>query len=306
MKRESVTLYSNYDQLKLHATITIPDIELKGVIHVMHGLMENKELYTELSTVLASYGYVVMICDQRGHGQSFDDERPYGYFADKDGWIVNLKDNNRFAKYIRERYRNLPYFIIGCGVGSLIARSYLKRYEHEISGMVLVNSLPYTMNLNIVSKMLELVNINKDKQSASFYIHQFYNLAKRKCKSKDHLVWLSQDEQVIDLYQQTNTCGQSFTIGLLKDLMFGYKDVYINDDWHPLKKQLPVLFLFGNDDVCVEYPKGVESSILSLYNCGYENIDSYDYPRRHLLFLGQEKEFVYSDLILWLNEKVKK
>ena len=112
MKREIVALYSYVDQLKLYATITIPDNECKGVVHIMHGFMECKELYTELATVLASYGYVVMIPDQRGHGQSFDDKHPLGYFASKDGWIVNLKDNNRFARYIRERYRNLPYFIL--------------------------------------------------------------------------------------------------------------------------------------------------------------------------------------------------
>ena len=306
MKREIVALYSYVDQLKLYATITIPDNELKGVVHIMHGFMECKELYTELSTVLASYGYVVMIPDQRGHGLSFDDEHPLGYFSNKDGWIVNLKDNNRFARYIRERYRNLPYFILGCGVGSLIARSYLKRYEYEIQGMVLVNSLPYSMNVSLTNKLLELSNSSKDLHPAHFYLNQFYSLMNRKFKTNDNVSWLSNDESAIEIYQQLDGCGYIPTNGLLKDLMFGFMDVYKNDDWHPLKQQLPVLFYVGNEDPCVEFPKGVESSILSLYNCGYTNIDSMDYARRHLLFLGQDKEFVYSDLILWLNQKVKK
>ena len=308
MKRETIALNSLHDNLKLYASVTIPDNELKGVVHIMHGLMECKELYNELATILASYGYVVMICDQRGHGQSFDDDHPLGYFDDKDGWIVNLKDNNRFARYIRERYRNLPYFILGCGVGSLIARAYLKRYEYEISGIILANSLPYTPMIKIVKGMLEhSVHGNYRKTPARFYMQQFYGDMKRRFKTKNEYSWLSNDQEVIDFYKQLETCGHIPTNGLLQDVIFGYYDVYVNKDWHPVKKQLPTLFLAGNQDPCIDYPKGVVYAINKMKEAGYQNVEYFDYPnRRHLLFLGLDKEFVYSDVILWLNQKIKK
>lgn len=308
MKRETIALNSLHDNLKLYASVTIPDLELKGVVHIMHGLMECKELYNELAAVLASYGYVVMVCDQRGHGQSYDDEHPLGYFDEKDGWILNLKDNNRFARFIRERYRNLPYFILGCGVGSLIARAYLKRYEYEISGVILSNSLPYTPLVTIAKGMLgRSINEKNSKSPANFYVHQFYNDVKRKLKTKNDCVWLSNDEEVIAYYNQLPTCGHIPTHRLLQDVLFGYQDVYVNKDWHPVKKQLPILFLAGNQDPCIDYPKGIVYSINKMKESGYQNIEYFDYPnRRHLLFLGLDKEFVYSDFILWLNQKVKK
>jgi len=308
MKRETIALNSLHDNLKLYASVTIPDTEPKGVVHIMHGLMECKELYNEIAAVLASYGYVVMVCDQRGHGQSYDDEHPLGYFDEKDGWILNLKDNNRFARFIRERYRNLPYFILGCGVGSLIARAYLKRYEYELSGVILSNSLPYTPIIKIVNGMLEhSIHGNYRKAPAKFYMQQFYADMKRKFKTKDDNSWLSSDQEVIDFYNQLETCGHLPTNGLLHDVIFGYYDVYINKDWHPIKKQLPILFLAGNQDPCIDYPKGVVYAINKMKDAGYQNIEYFDYPnRRHLLFLGLDKEFVYSDVILWLNQKVKK
>ena len=112
---------------------------------------------------------------------------------------------------------------------------------------------------------------------------------------------------MIAYYNQLPTCGHIPTHRLLQDVLFGYQDVYVNKDWHPVKKQLPILFLAGNQDPCIDYPKGIVYSINKMKESGYQNIEYFDYPnRRHLLFLGLDKEFVYSDVILWLNQKVKK
>lgn len=305
MKREIVALHSLHDGLRLYATITIPDIEPKGIVHIIHGLMECRDLYTELSTILASYGYVVMAVDQRGHGQSTDEEHPLGYFADQNGWIINLKDNNRFAKYIRERYRHLPYFMLGHGVGSLIARAYVKRYEYELDGLLLSNSLPYTMSVQVTKALLDkTVNDKNRKDPANKLLQSFYSNNCRKLKEKDTNAWLSSDIEALDLYREHPFCGNTITKGLLQDVVFGYQDVYVNQDWHPLKKQIPILFLAGKEDVCIDFPKGIDQAIKHFQQIGYENVECYSYEnRRHLLFLGLDKEFVYSDMLMWLNQK---
>ncbi|MDD6467130.1 MAG: alpha/beta hydrolase [Erysipelotrichaceae bacterium] len=307
MKRETIAIKSYYDGLKVQATLTIPDIEHKGIVFIIYDCMENRSMYDQISTVLASYGYVVIIPDQRGHGLAIDEEHPYGYFADKNGWIVNLKDNSRFAQWIRKQYRHLPFFLFGHGMGSLIARSYLKRYEYEIDGLLLSGSCSYAKFLIIAEKMLFLEQKKKDgKQPSKWFYQTYYQSFNHKLKEKDEFAWMSQDVEVIDQFRLDPTCGHPLTIQGALDYCFGMKDVYINQDWHVLKRQLPVLFLVGKEDVIADYPKGIEFAMKKMQQIGYQKLQLYTYDqKRHILVQGTDAEFVYSDVIMWLNQRVE-
>lgn len=307
MKRETIAITSYYDGLKIQATLTIPDIEHKGIVFILYDNMENRTMYDQFSTVLASYGYVVLIPDQRGQGIAVMEQHPHGYFADKNGWIVNLKDNSRFAQWIRKRYRHLPFFLFGHGMGSLIARSYLKRYEYEVDGVLLSGSPAYPKTLLLAEKMLQLELKTRAMNEPSKWFHQtYYGLLNQKLKEKSEFGWMSTDVEVLDQIKMDANSGHPLTIQGALDYLFGMKDVYINQDWHVLKRNLPVLFLVGKEDVLADYPKGIDYAIKKMHHAGYQNIQLYTYDhRRHILIQGTDAEFVYSDVIMWLNQRVE-
>ena len=124
INKQKRRIKSIHDDLVLEANLYIPE-KPKAIVQIIHGMSEHKERYEKVASVLASYGYVVIAVDNRGHGASISEQIPLGYFADSNGWMVNLQDIHEFTLRILEEYRNLPFFVLGHSMGSLIGHSFL-------------------------------------------------------------------------------------------------------------------------------------------------------------------------------------
>ncbi len=62
-------------------------------------------------------------------------------------------------------------------------------------------------------------------------------------------------------------------------------DVYSKKDWHLNNKDLPILFIAGQDDMVIQGEKQFLKSINFLKNVGYKNITYKLYPHlKHAIF----------------------
>ena len=307
MKTENIKLVSEYDGLTLTAVVSTPNYNPIGIVQIIHGMMESRFKYHDAIEMLVESGYVVIIADLRGHGNAVDLNHPYGYFAYQDGWLNNLKEMHLFAQIVRERYRNLPFFILGHSMGALIARSYIKRYEDEVSGVILSGSPAHTIGTGALNQYLELMIKREGPTHPSNFFHQTYFGGLDKKFNEGSYSWISHDEDVVADYRDDPLCGFVFTHSGVKDLMFGIRDVYVNNDWRVLKPYLPILFIVGSDDACANYPKGINHGIKKLQKHGYKNISVNLYSeRRHVLLSGEGFERPVNDVIDWLNSVVQK
>ena len=305
MKREIISIKSAYGDLVIKATVTVPDNPPIGIIHIMPDLLESRFRYDDFAAVLASYDYVAYTVDYRGTGQSVDENHPLGHFDDEKGWINNLKDLNTFCQWFREKYRRLPYYIFAQGTGTLIARSYLKRYEYEINGMILSGVPAYKPEFAMIKSLLPAV-IKKEgpRKPNNSFMNWYYGGLDRKTKDRSDVnTWYSDDPAAVRQFNEDPLCGNTFTNAMTADLMFAFKDVYVNRDWHALKKSLPILFMTGKEDVMANYPKGIKNAQDILIKAGYTNLDQivYQNKRSNPLF-GNANEEVYRDVLLWYNK----
>ena len=71
-----------------------------------------------------------------GHGASVSKMDDLGFFAAKDGWRVLIQDTEALTDLMQERYPELPYFILGHSMGSLISRLYLTEYGEKLRGAI--------------------------------------------------------------------------------------------------------------------------------------------------------------------------
>ena len=99
--QETRKLISKVDGLELSVLVVRPeeDIPVRGVLQLVHGMVEYKERYLPLMEYLAHRGYACVIHDHRGHGKSMREERDKGFFygAGADGLIHDTVLVNRFA-----------------------------------------------------------------------------------------------------------------------------------------------------------------------------------------------------------------
>lgn len=105
----------------------------RGALMVLHGLADHSGRYEEFGRAMARYGIATYALDLRGHGLS---EGRRGYVA---RFEVFLQDTDRFRREVQGLIDpSCPIFLLGHGMGGLIALRYLEQYESHVRGAVLV------------------------------------------------------------------------------------------------------------------------------------------------------------------------
>lgn len=106
---ENIKIRSNFDGLMLGALYIAPK-NPKGIIQIVHGMAEHKERYIPFMEFLADNGFVVIINDHRGHGESVKESKDLGYFYTDDIKAI-VGDMYQVTNYIKDKFSDLPFYI---------------------------------------------------------------------------------------------------------------------------------------------------------------------------------------------------
>ncbi len=304
VSKEKIMLSSQSDDLQLYADLYTCE-QPKAVVQIIHGMSEHKGRYEQLASVLATFGCIVIVADNRGHGESINEKIPFGYFADKDGWLINLQDIHGFSLLIRERYRHLPFFILCHSMGSLIGHSYLKRYEDVLDGVIYSGMPAYNKATNSGKFLASILSGGNGAKKVSKILEKAFDFNKYLKNPRTPFDWLSYNQDNVDEFIADPLCGFPFTNKGYYDLLDGMQDVYTRNDWRVLKNQLPILFVVGEDDLAADVPTGFKRALNHLSKVGYQNIEANIYENmRHEIFNEKKRKVVYSDVLMWLNKQL--
>lgn len=110
------------------------DQQPKGVMVVIHDMMEHHEYYADLISRLRRSGYHCITGDLPGHGQTTRVNKGH------------ITDFSQYTDRIDEWYKvahdyGLPTFLIGQGLGGLIALEAVRQSNLQIDGIILLNPL---------------------------------------------------------------------------------------------------------------------------------------------------------------------
>ncbi|MHA1869170.1 MAG: lysophospholipase [Candidatus Heimdallarchaeaceae archaeon] len=103
----------------------------KGIVQIIHGFGEHSGRYQHVAEKLNSRGFVVVANDHRGHGKSEGIRNHAKSFFDY------VEDEKILTDLVTKESGNLPLFILGHSMGSIIAYSYAIKYQDKIKGMIL-------------------------------------------------------------------------------------------------------------------------------------------------------------------------
>ena len=81
--------------------------------------------YLPFIEYLTSKGYIVVGHDQLGHGNSFTNSDDKGYFGEPDPNNLLIQDIHTLRQMTQEKYKNIPYFMLGHSMGSYLLREYI-------------------------------------------------------------------------------------------------------------------------------------------------------------------------------------
>lgn len=308
MKKYTEKIASKDSKNNLNVIIWETEKEPIGVLQIVHGMAEYIDRYDNFAKYMTEHGFNVIGHDHLGHGHSVSDERDYGFFAEENGDKIIIEDMHSVTQYAREKWEELPNFILGHSMGSFCLRQYLTKYSNDVFGAIIMGTgwipsaaalLGKTIATNTCkSKGSHTVNPLLIKLTLEPYNKPF-SPARTNCD------WLSRDEKQVDLYVNDKLCGFDFTAGAYKDFFTILEKIAKNRQLIGMRKSLPILITSGSVDP-VGGKKACEKLNAQYKRCGIDDVTLKLWENdRHEILNELDKSDVYQYIYNWLKSKIQ-
>lgn len=300
---EEIYFKSAEKNTDIYARFWIPD-NIKLILQIAHGMVEHINRYDDFAKFLNKHNILVVGNDHLGHGNSVSSPEQFGYFSNANGNDYLISDMYSLTKIVKQKYPNLPYVFLGHSMGSYLLRQYLCIHGKELDGAIIMGTgdeppLKLKGALAIIEKIASVKGWDYRSNPIDKTAFGGFN---KKFKSRTHRDWLSRDPKQIDKYIADPKCSFVFTLNGYYNLVYGINK--LNEDYflNNMPKDLPILFLSGEDDPVGAFGKGPVSVFKKFNSLNMSNTNIKIYPEfRHEILNEIDNHIVYNDILNWLN-----
>lgn len=292
----------------IHACRWTPEGEPKAILQIVHGIAEYVERYDAFAQYLNSLGYLVVAEDHMGHGKSIGEEGTIGYFDG--GWFAAVGDTYRLLSDTRAEFPDVPYVLFGHSMGSFMARTLIEQYpDSGISACIICGTgwqpqALLSFAIPVCKLVCKLDGERKPNAKLENIVFGGYN--KKVEHPRTAFDWLSRDERNVDAYIADPLCGFTASAGLLRDMLTGIAFIEKKVNLARMRKDLPVLFIAGEDDPVGSYGEGVKTAAEAFRKTGMTDVSVKLYPLcRHEILNEINREEVYADVSAWIAAKLQ-
>lgn len=307
--KEEFTYDSRDNKTKIHAIRWIPQKgEIKGVVQIVHGMVEHIDRYDDFANYLAEKGLVVVGNDHLGHGSSVGEDSDRGYFCKNDGETILVRDVHRLKKLTQAAFPGKPYFILGHSMGSFITRKYIMEYGKGIDGAIIMGTgskpVPLLEWGVWLTKMISIIHGDKYR-SKLINNHAFGSFNRQFSPVRTDHDWLTKDAKQVDAYENDERNHFIFTVNGYRTLFKIFIYIQKEENFADVRKDLPVIFVSGAKDPVGDYGEGVKMAYELLKKVGYSQVEMKLYEDdRHEILNETDKDVVYKDLANWIMQQI--
>ena len=293
---------SSSDELKIELAYAIPKGEIKGIVQISHGMSEHKERYFKFMDYLAENGYVCVINDHRGHGNSVKDKKDLGYFYTEDTNFI-IDDLHDVTMYIKNKYPNYKIYLFSHSMGTLVARGYMQKYDDEIEKIILCGTPtknPFTPFAITMAYLFKIMGMGKKPNKILNYLT--FNSYNKGYQLENE--WLSKNPSNISIYNDDELCGFTFTTNGFINLYKLLKRAFDTKLYRIQNKELEIFLIAGDNDPVIQSHQKFKQLEKFLSEIGYKKIKCKLYPDlRHEILNEEEYEQIYNDILKFIKEE---
>lgn len=294
----------------LHSVKWIPETgKPVCILQVIHGMTEHIGRYEEFAQFMAKKDILVVGDDHLGHGLSVKEGELRGYFCREDAATVLVRDEHRLKKMMQEQYPGIPYIILGHSMGSFILRNYLMRYGSGIDGAVIMGTgMQARAEVTLGWALAGMIGILLGPKHVCGRLDRMlfgaYNRGLKE-SSTDSGSWVSVNPENVKCMREDPLCDFVFTANGFQTLMKLIRNLYDTEKLSQMPKNLPVLFVSGQEDPVGGCGKDVEKVFRSFEALGMEQVQLKLYPGdRHEILNEADREDVYGDIYRFILQRV--
>ena len=300
---EIFKLKASADGLDLSVALAEPQGEARGVVQLVHGMCEHKERYFPFMEWLASKGYACIIHDHRAHGASVKSADDLGYMYDG-GWKAMVKDVKVVGDWARVRYPGLEFTLFGHSMGSMVVRSYARRYDYSIDRLF-VCGCPSDNPAKTVGRILAWLMGTLGgwrRRPGLLQKMSFGSYNKPFAKEGFASAWVCSDRKVLEEYHKDPLCQFVFTTNGFYNLLGLMQDCYNPYGWRKDGLNIPVHFISGAEDPCRISDFDFRKAAQLMTRIGYTNVDCKLYVgMRHEILNETDHMKVWNDVLAQLQ-----
>ncbi len=311
MKKEEFFFDSRDGETSIHGVRWMPEVpasSVKGIIQIIHGMEEYVGRYEDFAEFMTGRGFIVTGEDHLGHGGTVAEGGTKGYFCEQDPATVIVRDVHRLKKITQEKYPGIPVIIMGHSMGSFIARNYISRYGSGINMAIIMGTGSMDMSvLNAGEALTKLTAFFKGSKCKPAMVTKisFGGYLKKIPSPRTPYDWLSANEKNVDDYIADPMCGFGFTANGYLALFELMKRMQKSENVAAVPKNLPLLFVAGEDDPVGAYGEGVKTAADSYRKAGVSDITVKLYQGdRHEILNEDNKETVKEDILEWITARL--
>ena len=308
VKMSDFTFLSASGANNIHCRQWRPDGEVRGVVQLVHGVAEHIGRYGPFAEFLTEHGFAAVGDDHLGHGLSVNDDSEKGWFAEKDGWKLVVRDEKTLRDKMREEFPGVPMILLGHSMGSFIARTYIGDYPEDFDLCILSGTGHTPGAVCRAGRMVARREIHRHGskyRSATLQNMAFGSYLKNIEDPIGPNDWICRDEAVIRAYDADPLCGFAGTAELMYEMMLGLEQIGNNSHNMKMKKDLPILFISGDADPVGGWGKGVRTVFNRFKSIGMQDLTIKIYPgARHEVLNELNKQEVWDDVLDWIEKKL--
>jgi alpha-beta hydrolase superfamily lysophospholipase len=304
---EKIETIPREDNTLIPARLWMPEIpsqNIRGVVHICHGVAEHSARYRKIAITLNQAQFIVIAHDHRGHGLSAATSEELGHFAHQQGWKKTVRDIFYVNQFIRKTFPEKPIILLGHSMGSFLSLSYLELHPKSVSAFVASGSAykpPFVCkSLGLVAKA-ERLRLGVQGKSSLVDKIAFLGYNKEFKPQRTSSDWLSRDPAAVQQYINDPKCNFVCTAKLWEDFAYGVSETFRPATFAKLPKKIPYYLFSGDKDPVSQNGKQLKQLSEKLKAIGVKDVTLKLYPKgRHEMLNEINVDEVSADLVLWL------
>lgn len=305
MKTRQEMIRSSNGKDQLYVKIWQPEGQSKGMLQLIHGMIEHIERYDPFAQYLVSKGFTVIGHDHLGHGKTVAEQNEYGTFGETNGADYLVADVGLVQRFALEQFPAQPYYLLGHSMGSLVLRNFLYQKNTKLAGAIIMGT-----TLEAPAKMTSAALLTKTlmpfrQQAWPYRVMEnlvFGQHNRRFQPNRTAKDWLSSDPQQVDAYLADPHTQFHFSLSAYRDLFLLTKKASAPRLLQKIDRELPLLLISGKEDPVGHYGKSVRKLANYLNQQGQRHLTVYLLEGgRHEILNETNKQVVFHEIWQWLE-----
>lgn len=279
-----------------------PSFQADANLLIVTGMEEHAFRYQDFAFFLNREGFDVYSVDYYGQGENIT----YG------GMVKQEVPENAFELFVDHlgqvaseiKKDGKPLYILGHSMGSFLTQRFLQKFPGLAEKAVVVGSNGPSVLFGL-GKCIAFLTVNKknrNKTSKFLASLSIGNYAKSVKNARTPADWISYNEANVDAFIANPLDGGPSSKGFYQELLKGTSSLYKKKRLDGIDRELPILFLAGEDDPVGGHGKGVIKLHRFYQKLGFKNVSLKLYPKmRHEILNETNNKEVYADVLKFLK-----